>query len=124
MTRTPRRSMTAGRAKRILLRQGDVRCGLCGKPIAPDEPSEFHHWDAVAAGGSDNDEDMSLVHLSCHQERTRSNDWRAIKQKRRRAKKPDGTHAAHLARMAGKCGSVRTKTHSIPSRGFQKRQKT
>ena len=96
MVKTPRRSMTPARRKRIFLAHGGV-CGFCHEKIAAGEPFEIDHEVPLALGGSDNDGNCYPIHVRCHEIKTfglkrpgrqRVSDFSAIaKVKRLRAKR-------------------------------------
>ncbi len=97
MVKTPRRSMTPARRKRIFLSHGGV-CGFCHEEISAGEPFEIDHEIPLALGGSDDDgENCYPLHERCHRIKTfglkrpgrkRPSDFSAIaKVKRLRAKR-------------------------------------
>jgi RNA-directed DNA polymerase len=58
----------------------DWRCPVCGEDHINGEAWQRHHRQAQADGGSDSYQNRELVHLYCHQQRTRS--WQQARQAR------------------------------------------
>ena len=61
---TKRRSMSKARRVRIFLSRNGICC-ICTRQIRQGEAWIIEHPDAVALGGSDNDEDLHPAHEKC-----------------------------------------------------------
>ena len=55
---------------RKLAKRQNYRCPVCAESLLNDETLEVHHRQARAAGGSDGYDNLTLVHLYCHQQLT------------------------------------------------------
>jgi RNA-directed DNA polymerase len=60
------------RKRRLVKNQGYV-CPLCGVSLFNDEELHIHHRRPKAKGGTDEVENLLLVHLYCHQQIHRKN---------------------------------------------------
>lgn len=60
-----RKTMTPARKARILLAH-DGKCWRCDEEFATGDKVEFDHKQALARGGSDDDENIGPCHVHCH----------------------------------------------------------
>lgn len=81
-----RKRRTAAHREAICEAQGWI-CHLCGLPVDPRRDRwELDHRIALAAGGSDDDSNLSPAHSKCHLEKTVGDVAKIAKGKRVRAK--------------------------------------
>lgn len=99
----PRKKFSAKDRARIFARDGGV-CGLSGKKIKAGEPFEIEHRIALALGGSNEDDNLYVVLVEPHREKTKE-DVRAIAKAKRLEARQNGT---------------RRERKPIPSRPFDK----
>jgi len=69
----------------ILGKQGG-KCAWCGRDIEPGQGFEVDHVVPVALGGSNEPENLQILHRPCHREKTRS-DVKSIRKADRIRKK-------------------------------------
>lgn len=70
-----------------LLKKQDGLCAMCGDKIDGSEKAEIDHIVAKAYGGTDKKNNLQLVHLTCHQQKTATERrQRAIMRRRERNK--------------------------------------
>ena len=98
-----RRSMSTTRRVRIF-EAADGRCHLCGVKIGVGEAWEAEHRIALAAGGTDDDDNLAPAHIACHRSKTTDDAKLIAKVKRVRAKHI-GAKAPPRATIPGSKGS-------------------
>jgi 5-methylcytosine-specific restriction endonuclease McrA len=62
---TPRKSIKRSVFMRLFLRQAGL-CHLCKKAFEEDSTIHTHHLLSVSSGGSDDLENLALLHKDCH----------------------------------------------------------
>jgi len=107
----PRPAMSKARRLRLFTRDGGF-CDICKRKVLAGEAYELDHIIPWALGFDDSDENLRLVHKTCHRtDKTGGDVARIAKAKRQ------GRETGQQARRAVKGGS-------IPSRPFPKTKTT
>ena len=83
---TKRRKMTPARKLRIF-RNHDGKCAACGRKIMAGETWHVDHITPLALGGSEDDENLQVLHVECHKSKSCNEDIPRIRKADRQAKK-------------------------------------
>ena len=78
---------------KVEAREAEVECYFCGEPVRRDQEADWHHTRFKSNGGANSNENLRLVHKSCHR---RFHDcWNQL---------PDGTFAPRTLKPGKRYG--------------------